>query len=110
MNKQQLRRQNRVRARIRQAGKPRLSLHRTNRHLWAQIIDDHQGVTLVASSTKALREKGTKTEQATVLGNDLAKKSAKLNLKAVVFDRGSYRYHGRVKALADAARKGGLNF
>lgn len=90
---------------------PRLSVFRSNRHLWVQIIDDQKQKTLASSSTKKLGLKsGNKTEQAIELGKDIAKKALEAKIKEVRFDRGSYRYHGRVKALADSARKEGLKF
>lgn len=85
-------------------------MHRTSKHIWAQIIDDQKGTTLAAINTKALQNQGTKTEKAKAVGSELAKLGAKAKVKQVVFDRGSYRYHGRIKALADAAREGGLEF
>ena len=89
----------------------RLSVFRSNRHIWAQIIDDNQGVTLVAASSKNLDNlKGTKTEQAAAVGKLLAERALAKKIKQVYFDRGGYRYHGRIKALAEAARQGGLEF
>ena len=99
----------RVRAKIRQVSVlPRLSVFRSNAHIWAQIIDDSKKVTLTAVSEIGL--KGTKTEKAVAVGTLIAEKSLGLGIKKVVFDRGSYRFHGRVKALAEAARKKGLDF
>ncbi len=89
---------------------PRLSVFRSNKYIWAQIIDDKHGKTLVAQSTKALKEKGTKVEQAKKLGAAIAKLAVDKKIKNIRFDRGAYRYHGRVKAVADGAREGGLNF
>ncbi len=92
-------------------GVPRLSVYRSNTHVWAQVIDDKHGKTLVSSSTKTLKlTKGTKSEKAAELGKTIAKLSLEKNIIKVRFDRGLYRYHGRVKALADAARSGGLDF
>lgn len=95
--------------------RPRLSVFRSNRHIYAQIIDDTAGVTLVTASTqaKAVREqlsKKAKKEAATMVGETLAKKALDMGIKCVCFDRNRFRYHGRVKSLADAARKGGLAF
>jgi large subunit ribosomal protein L18 len=95
--------------------RPRLSIFRSNRHLYAQIIDDTAGVTLVATSTKAkgLQEQLSKKvnkETAAVVGEALAKKALDVGIKCVCFDRNRFRYHGRVKSLADAARKAGLAF
>lgn len=91
------------------AVRPRLSVFRSSQHIYAQIIDDMQGKTLAAVSDLKY-ENGTKLEKAMVAGEDIAKKALKKNLKQVVFDRGGYRYHGRVAALATGARKGGLVF
>ena len=105
------RRQNRVRAKIaKNIGIPRLSIFRTNAHIWAQIIDDKHGKTLVSSSSKLLKTKGTKTEAAIKVGEDIATKALEKKVLNIRFDRGAYKYHGRVKALADAARNGGLKF
>ncbi len=91
---------------------PRLSVYRSNLHIWAQIIDDQQGKTLAAASSKNLSQdfKGTKTEQAAEVGKLIAQKALKQNIKQVYFDRGSFRFHGRIKALAEAARQAGLEF
>lgn len=88
---------------------PRLSVHRTNKGLYAQLIDDVAGKTLVAVSQKE-SEKGTKTEKAKALGTLIAKKALAAKVSQAIFDRGSYRYHGRVKAFAEGAREGGLKF
>ena len=90
--------------------RPRLSVFRSCRAIYAQIIDDQKGRTLVAASNFKLAVKGNKTVQARAVGELLAKKALKKKIKKIVFDRGSYRYHGRVKALAEGARKGGLIF
>lgn len=90
---------------------PRLSVFRSNMHFYAQIIDDKKAVTLVSIHEKELGEKtGTKIVKAERLGEALAKKAVAKKIKTVVFDKGSYRYHGRVKAFAAGARKGGLEF
>ncbi len=90
---------------------PRLSVFRSNMHFYAQIIDDKKGVTLAAIAEKELTATtGTKIVKAESLGELLAKKALALKIKAVVFDKGSYRYHGRVKSFATGARKGGLEF
>jgi large subunit ribosomal protein L18 len=96
-------------------GKPRLSIFRSGRHVYAQIIDDLAGRTLVAASSvdKELRGKlktGADKEAAAAVGRTVAERAVKAGVSQVVFDRGGYRYHGRVKALADAAREGGLKF
>lgn len=115
--KQNQRRQYRVRNRIiRDAhGRPRLSIFRSNRHMYAQIIDDAAGKTLVAASTVEAELAGpggvgSDTESAGQVGKLIAERAAKLGISRVVFDRGSFRYHGRVAALADAAREAGLDF
>lgn len=95
--------------------KPRLSIHLSNLHIYAQIIDDKAGVTLASSSTLAKNIKAdlTKTsniEAAKIIGKDIALKAVKNGVVEVVFDRGSNVYHGKVKALADAARENGLKF
>ena len=106
------RRKIRIRAKI--AGTahiPRLSVHRTNAHVYAQLIDDAKAVTIFGVSEKELgKGKGTKTEKAKELGVLLAKKAGEKKIKKVVFDKGALRYHGRVKALAEGAREGGLEF
>lgn len=106
------RRQIRVRSKISQNfGVPRLSVFRSNCHIWVQIIDDKHGKTLVSTSSKTLKlTKGTKMEKAALVGSAIAKLALAKKLHLMRFDRGSYRYHGRVKALADAAREGGLKF
>jgi large subunit ribosomal protein L18 len=95
--------------------RPRLDVFRSLRHIYAQVIDDSQGHTLVSASTidpevEAQLQGLTKTEQARVVGKVLAERALKQGIKQVVFDRGGYMYHGRVKTLADAAREGGLEF
>lgn len=106
-----LRTQKRTRAKISgTAHMPRLSVHRTNVAIYAQLIDDVSAKTILGVSEKMLSSKGTKTEKATALGQLLAKKALEAKIKTVVFDRGQYRYHGRVKAFAEGAREGGLQF
>ncbi|HOZ80877.1 MAG TPA: 50S ribosomal protein L18 [Candidatus Woesebacteria bacterium] len=109
---QKLRRLKRIRNKIAiNIGIPRLSVFRSNQHIWAQIIDDKHGKTLASFSTKKLTDKkGTKTELAAKVGETIAKIAIENKVKKVRFDRGIYKYHGRVKALADAARTGGLEF
>lgn len=108
------RRKLRARRKVRTAmgERPRLSIYRSSKHIYAQIIDDKSGTTLAAASTGALKEEanGTKTDRAAAVGKALAEAAAAKGVKQVAFDRGQYRYHGRVKALADAAREGGLDF
>ena len=109
------RRRRRVRTalRARASGKPRLTVHRSGKHIYAQVIDDAAGKTLVAASTldKDLKGKANATrEGAAEVGKALAERAKKAGVSAVVFDRGGFLFHGRVKALADAAREGGLEF
>ncbi|MGH6873996.1 MAG: 50S ribosomal protein L18 [Aestuariivirgaceae bacterium] len=98
----------------RSAGRLRLSIFRSGKNIYAQIIDDQKGVTLVAASSidKELksRPKSDKKAAASEVGKLVAERARKAGVKDVVFDRGAYRYHGRVKALADGAREAGLNF
>jgi len=103
---------NRVSLKKRNNGRPRLSVHRTNQHIYAQVIDDVKGATLVAASTldKDLKDAGSNIEAATKVGKLIAERAKAAGVETVVFDRGGFRYHGRVKALAEAARDGGLNF
>ena len=107
-----IRRLLRVRNKIAQnLGIPRLSIFRSNQHIWAQIIDDKHGITLVSASTKTVKNlKGTKTQKAEQVGQEIAKLALSKKIINIRFDRGNYRYHGRVKALADGARSGGLKF
>jgi large subunit ribosomal protein L18 len=109
------RRRRRVRTalRDRSSGKPRLSVHRSGRHIYAQVIDDAEGKTLAAASTldKELKGKTNATrEGAAAVGKAIAERAKKAGVSSVVFDRGGFLFHGRVKALADAAREGGLEF
>lgn len=110
---QKERRKTKVRIKIKGTAKrPRLSVFRSNKRIYAQLIDDETRKTLMAASEKEIKSKikQTKTEKAKLLGEILAKKALKKKIKQVVFDRGSYGYHGRVRALAEGARKGGLQF
>ena len=111
------RRRDRLRYQIRRkaGGRPRLSVFRSGKHIYAQVIDDEQGRTLAAASSldRALREAlrtGADKEAASAVGKLIAERATAAGVSEVVFDRGSYLYHGRVKALADAAREGGLAF
>jgi large subunit ribosomal protein L18 len=113
----QVRRRARLRYQLRQksSGRPRLSVFRSGKHIYAQIIDDAEGRTLAAASTldKELRENlrtGADKDAASAVGKLIAERSKAAGVSQVVFDRGSYLYHGRVKALAEAAREGGLDF
>jgi len=95
------------------AQKPRLSVFRSNSDIYAQLIDDATGTTLAAASSKdkeVAAQKVNKTEKGKLVGAALARKATALGLTTCVFDRGGYLYHGRVKAVADGAREGGLNF
>ena len=92
------------------AERPRLAVHVSNLHVSAQLIDDQTGKTLAAASTVGKKIEGTMTEKAVAVGKDIAAKAKKAKLKQVVFDRSSKKYHGRVKALADAARAEGMEF
>jgi large subunit ribosomal protein L18 len=109
------------RARVRRALKkvasdrPRLSVYRSSKHIYVQLIDDAKGMTLAAASSidrelKGSLAKGTDKAAAAVVGKLIAERAVKAGIREVVFDRGAYKYHGRVKALADAAREGGLSF
>ncbi len=95
------------------AQKPRLAVYRSNKEIYAQLIDDDNGVTLVTASSKdkdIATQKGTKIEKAILVGDKLAKTAKDKGIENVVFDRGGFLYHGRVKSLAEGARKGGLKF
>ncbi len=102
----------RVRSSLRLSGRPRLSIYRSNEHIWAQVIDDQSSTTVASTSTKILERKSgdTKTMRATAVGSEIAKLAIAKKVTKVVFDRGSYKYHGRVKAVAEAARLAGLEF
>ena len=102
----------RVRARLGgTAERPRLSVYRTHKHVWLQLIDDEAGKTLCASSSKGLEMKnGGNVAAAKAVAQDLGTKAVALGIQKACFDRGSYRYHGRVKAVADAVRAAGLKF
>lgn len=100
---------NRSKVRVAAAGRPRLSIYRSSKYIYAQIIDDTVGKTLAQFGSKAVKV-GNKTESAAAVGKAVAEAAIAAGVKQVVFDRGQYRYHGRVKALADAAREAGLDF
>ena len=114
LNEKRSRRKIRTRARIAgTASRPRLSIFRSNKYVSAQLIDDEAGKTLLSASTRALakekKEKGeNKVKQSEKIGETLAKKAVEKGIKEIIFDRGSYKYHGRVKSVAEAARKAGL--
>lgn len=111
-------RRTRIKNRVRKivsgtADRPRLSVFRSNKQIYAQLIDDLQGTTLLAVSSKLKdieKGEGTKSEKAALVGKLIAEKALAAGITNVVFDRGGYLYHGRVKQLADAAREGGLKF
>ncbi len=104
-------RHNRVRKTIiSKDGRPRLTVFRSATHIYAQIIDDKAGKTLAASSSAEVKTKAPKTDLSTQVGTAIAEKAKTAGITKVVFDRGGYRYHGRVKALAEAARAAGLEF
>jgi large subunit ribosomal protein L18 len=109
---QKISRQKRIRAKIKgTAVKPRLSVFRSNKYIYAQVIDDVKAHTIVGASESEITAKDTnKTNKAKELGKIIAKKAIAKKVSEVIFDRGSYRYHGRVKAVAEGAREGGLKF
>jgi len=117
MSLSKVEKRNKIKRRVRKnifgsSERPRLSVFRSNKQIYAQIIDDVKGVTLVAASSyKSKSAKGkNKSEQAEIIGKELAEKAVKAGIDSVVFDRNGYQYHGRVKSLADGAREGGLKF
>jgi len=106
-----IRRQNRIRAKISWTSqKPRLAVFRSNSNIYAQLIDDTAWKTLTSFSDLKLAKAGTKTDMAKEVGSQMAKKILDLKITDIVFDRGGFAYHGRVKALAEALRAGGLKF
>ena len=108
---QQNRKRRQARARFKifgTASRPRLSVFRSNRGLYLQLIDDQAGKTLVSVGNKEIKDKGTKTEVSAAIGKVLAQKAAEKGIKQAVFDRGGNKYHGRIKAVAEAAREAGL--
>ena len=110
-NERQDRRHGRVRAKVNgSALRPRLSVFRSNRGMFLQLINDETSQTLVSARTQEVTTAGQKAEKAFELGKLLAEKAKAKNIASVVFDRGCYKYHGRVKAVADGAREGGLQF
>ncbi len=108
-------RQARIHSRVRKtingtAARPRLNIFRSNKGIYAQVIDDVSGTTLAAASSKEVTTTGTKTDKSKAVGQLVAEKAKAAGVGSVVFDRGGYLYHGRVKALAEGAREGGLDF
>ncbi len=104
---------NRIRKKIQgTATRPRLAVFRSNKAIYCQLIDDLNGVTLAAASSleKDIAAAGNKTEQSKAVGKSIGERAKSKGIETVVFDRGGYLYHGRIKALADGAREGGLNF
>ena len=105
-----MRRRGRIRAKIGGTAKiPRVSVFRSNRDILVQFVDDSTGKTII-SSVKEPKAKGTKTEIAAMIGEKMAQRAKESGISEIVFDRGGYKYHGRVKALAEGLRKGGLKF
>lgn len=100
----------RTQLRARAGGRPRLSVHRTGRHIYAQVIDDANGNTVASASTLGSTSSGAGVVGAVEVGKLLAERAKAAGVTAVVFDRGGFLFHGRIKALADAAREGGLEF
>ena len=90
--------------------RPRLAVYRSNRHIYAQLIDDSSGTTLVSASSQKVRGGKDPTTRARAVGRAVAMRAADSGIKQVTFDRGGFRYHGRVKSLAEGAREGGLDF
>jgi large subunit ribosomal protein L18 len=105
------RRHGKIRSRVvGTAQRPRLSVYKSNKYIIAQLIDDAKGATIIAGNTKDFAKKGNKVDTAKLLGSDLATRAKAAGITAVVFDRGGFRYTGRIAALAKAAREGGLVF
>lgn len=114
-NRNEARKRRHVRVRSRVSGsneRPRLNVFRSNKHIYAQLIDDNKGLTLASASSleKDLEANGGNVEGARAVGSLIAKRAIEKGFKSVVFDRGGYLYHGRIQALADAAREAGLEF
>lgn len=106
-----IKRHKRIRAKVQgTATRPRLVVHRSLNAIYAQIIDDDNSKVLVSFSQLSVKNKGTKTEKAKIVGKEIAVKAKDAKIESVVFDRNGYKYHGRVKALAEGAREGGLKF
>ena len=115
VSQQKVRRQYRVRNKLRAGERPRLSVFRSNKHIYAQLIDDQSGVTLASASSAAIKDGekavyGGNVKGAVLVGQKIAEAAKAKGIAKAAFDRGHYKYPGRVKALADAAREGGLQF
>lgn len=115
LKQNRLRRAKKTRIKIAERGLIRLSVYRTNQHIYAQLIDDQNNKTVTSASTleadvKNEIERGSTTKAATVIGKRIAEKAKKLGIDQIAFDRSGYKYHGRIKALAEAARENGLRF
>lgn len=110
-NQKRERRHRRIRGKVfGTSERPRLSVYRSNQHLYAELIDDQKGHTIVSSSDISVKGSGTPMEKAKEIGKDLASKASEKKIKGAVFDRGGFIFTGRIKALADGAREGGLVF
>lgn len=110
-----LEKRNKIKRRVRgkisgSAELPRLSVYKSNKEIYAQLIDDKKGETLASASSRVLNAKGNKTEISVEVGKAIAEKAKAVGIESIVFDRNGFVYHGRVKALADGAREGGLKF
>ena len=113
LTKEQARRRRHARVRAKVRGttvRPRLAVYRSNRTIYVQVIDDANGTTLCAADSRAIADAGDKSAQAKAVGMLIAERAKAAGIETVVFDRGGFLYHGRVKALAEGAREGGLNF
>ena len=109
INKKRLARAHRVRTKLRAvSSKPRLSVFRSNKHMYAQVIDDTQGKTVASASTFEIKEKKNKTEKAKEVGKMVAERAKKAGVAEAVFDRRQYKFHGRVKAVAEGAKEKGM--
>ncbi len=107
---QRIRRHKKISERARSSSSPRLSVFRSSQHIYATLLDENTGKAIFSVSDKILTDKKTKTEKAREVGKQFAQKAKKNSVTKIVFDRGGYLYHGRVKALAEGAREGGLEF
>lgn len=113
VTKEQARKRRKIRIRKKISGtesRPRMVVFRSNQHIYVQLVDDTNGVTLASSSTKVIADARANREGATAVGKDIAAKALAKNIESIVFDRNGYIYHGKIKALADGAREAGLKF